>query len=194
MSAQEARLNGPQARLRLIECKSCHDYLTELSVAQSTMESQKAAIDALTRRLEQMEDGEDLKHAEKEVRKLRRTIGRLNAELSKARKEDPAFADAQEVFDYWRKECRAGSARVKLTDDREKAILKALTHYTKRQLAFAILGAKYAASVGDNGVRYDDIELIARGSKVEAFGARYAAYRARHGLPPIPEVVSDDAG
>lgn len=193
MSAQEARLNAATARLRLVDCSNpeCEACRVENDLMRSTLESQKAAIDAQADQLERLGDGgEDLKNAEKEIRKLRRTVGRLNAELAHARKEDPKYADAADIFDYWRKEL--GKPRAQFTDDREKAVLKALGHYSKRQLALAILGAKYAASVGDNGVRFDDLELVCRGSKVEAFIARYQAWRVRQGLQPVLEVLDHD--
>lgn len=188
-AAEEPR---EQVRLRLVECPSCADVFKENALLRDNLKEQGEAVVQMAGRLATLEDGQDLVLAEKEIRRLRRQIGKLNAELADKRRADPRFADAQEVFDYWRKEC--GKPRSQFTEDRQKAILKALESYTKRELALAILGAKHAPHVNAAGVVFNDVELACRGSNPERFADRYRAYRRSHGLPPLPEDVNDGSG
>lgn len=183
MSAQEARKH--QGHLRLVECPSCAEYLREIEVITSTMVSQKAAVDALTDQVERLQDGEDLRNAEKELRKLRRFIGKLQRELADQRREHPKYAEAEAIFQHWKKEI--GKPRAQFTEDREKAVLKALEKYSPRQIAIAIVGAKVAAYRDERGVVHNDLELICRGRKLEGFIDRAQAWRLSQGLAPYAE-------
>lgn len=79
------------------------------------------------------------------------------------------------VFRYWQQTCKHPTA--KLTSDRQSKVRARLRDgYTVKQLLQAIDGAAVGAFVNDNGVRFDDLELICRnGSKVESFIARATA-------------------
>lgn len=83
-----------------------------------------------------------------------------------------------EVFDYWAREL--GHERAKLTSDRRRKVSARLAEgYTVAQLKAAIDGIKnspHHMGKNDQGVVYDDLELICRsGSHVE----RFAAMKAR---------------
>lgn len=160
-----------QPVLRIVTCEECE-------VWRQTADAQKHALDCA--------EG-DLQNLEREVRKQRRIIAKLNAELAAARKDHPKYADAQEMFHYWVKQLGKNPKTTKFTEDREKAVLKALEKYSKRQVAIAILGAKYTAYVDDKGIAHNDLELVCRGSKLEKFIQRYQAYRLNQGLPPVDE-------
>lgn len=86
-----------------------------------------------------------------------------------------------ELFEHWRTAC--GHPRAKLTDGRRRKIRARLKEgYTVEQLRQAIDGAAVGAFVNEQGVKFDDIELICRnGSKVEQFIARAGA------KPPPPD-------
>lgn len=75
----------------------------------------------------------------------------------------------RELFAYWQQRC--GHPQAKLTADRRGKVKARLREgYTAEQIRAAIDGAAEAPFVGDNGKRYDDLELICRkGSKVEDF-------------------------
>lgn len=186
-------MSAQPARLRVVDCHNpeCEHVRLEASVMRDMLDSQKDAIEQQANELERLRDGgEDLRNAEREIRRLRRINTKLHNELADKRRMDPSYELALSIFEYWKRET-GRTDRTKFTEDREKAVLKALQNYTPRYLALAILGAKYAASTGDNGVRYDDLELIARGAKPESFVARYQAWRVRQGLQPVPEELPD---
>lgn len=187
VSAQEE--HREQVRLRLVECVQCEAAFTEAAQLKEMYREQSVQVVAMAARIEQLEDGEDLRNAEKELRKLRRFNGRLQAELAQQRKEHPKYAEAEEVFQYWKK--TLGKPRAQFTEDREKAVLKALEKYTQRQIAIAILGAKVAAYRDERGVTHDDLELIVRGRKLEGFIDRYQAWRRNQGLEPVNEESTD---
>lgn len=161
--------------LRIVTCAECE-------VWASTCDAQKHALDAAE---------QDMNNLEREIRKQRRIIAKLNAELAAERKDHPKYTDALDVFHYWVTTLGKNAKTTKFTEQREKAVLKALQHYTKRQLALAILGAKYCAYIGDNGVTHNDLELVCK--KVENFIMRYQAYRANRGLPPVNEEEDSSA-
>lgn len=92
---------------------------------------------------------------------------------------DDSTVIARELFEHWRTAC--GHPRAKLTDDRRRKIRARLREgYTVEQIRQAIDGAAARAFVNEQGVKFDDIELICRnGAKVEQFIARAAAKSPR---------------
>lgn len=187
-AAQEPR---EQTHLRLVTCPTCADTLNENASLRQMYKEQSVAVADLAHQLEQLRDGEDLRNAEKELRKLRRFVGKLQAELAAQRKEHPKYAEAQGIFEYWKK--TLGKPRAQFTEDREKAVLKALEKYTPRQIAIAIHGAKVAAYKDERGVLHNDLELIVRGRKLEGFIDRSAAWRRNNGLEPFDQGSNDGA-
>jgi hypothetical protein len=82
-----------------------------------------------------------------------------------------------QIFAYWQEKC--GHPTAKFIDKRRRAVRARLREgYTPREICEGIRGAALRPTVGDNGVVYDDLELICRdGTKLENF-------RQRAGLPP----------
>ena len=90
-------------------------------------------------------------------------------EDKEGRKEDKhmsvvAPADAQQVFDYWKKRLDK-NARVVFSEKRRRRVRSALKHFTVADLMKAVDGcAKSPFHMGDgpDGTVYDDLELICR--------------------------------
>ena len=114
--------------------------------------------------------------------------GQDSKEFANANSVEPVRLDARrqgevsELFAYWQQRCGHGHA--KLTPDRKRKIAARLREgYTPEQIRTAIDGAAQAAFVGENGKRYDDLELICRtGSKLEDFIERAGTQRDDAGL------------
>lgn len=98
-----------------------------------------------------------------------------NVELKLDRSVRSSVADVREIFEYWQRACNHPSS--KLSPDRRRKIETRLREgYSVEQIKAAVDGAAVGAFVGDNGKRFDDIELICRnGSKLESFIGRHAS-------------------
>jgi hypothetical protein len=82
---------------------------------------------------------------------------------------------AASVFAYWKVEC--GHPKALLTSDRMRKVAARLREgYSEADICRAIDGAAKHAYVNDEGIRFDDLELICRsGSKLEGFIQRAGA-------------------
>jgi hypothetical protein len=83
--------------------------------------------------------------------------------------DDQHAVVARELFEHWQRACRHPTA--KFTRDRQAKIKARLAEgYTPDDIRAAIDGAARGAFTNDQGVRFDDLELICRsGSKLESF-------------------------
>ena len=93
---------------------------------------------------------------------------RLEAELA-PRKAGPQDKTIRFIFDKWVEKTGRNPKRTKLTDDRIKAVMSALKHYEPARILKAIDGAALDPYIDDKGTVHNDLTLIYRGSKVEAF-------------------------
>lgn len=87
-------------------------------------------------------------------------------------------AEVEALFAYWQTEC--GHPKAKLSPVRRRKIEgRLMDGRTPEEVITAIQGAAKAAYVGENGVKYDDIELICRSDeKLDLFIARAEAVPA----------------
>jgi hypothetical protein len=115
--------------------------------------------------------------AESDLAQKRREISTLRAQLTKQERAKVEMVHVQAIFDFWVIACRKDPARVRLTDERVKAVSKALREKrTVADLQLAVEGAARDAFVNAKGKRFDDLELICR--KCEDFMDRADACRA----------------
>mgnify|MGYP000435643277 CR=1 FL=1 len=176
---ENAYEQADQHRLRLVECPVCE-------VKDRQMQS----------------IGIDLENLEADVKAKNRLIGRLKSDLVNERRDSPFHADAQAIYEYWRKTCRPGARA--FGEDRLKAVLGRLNEkkdkvpgvkrreaaYSPRFICEAVKGSSIDPSRDSHGVPWNDLELICRDSKhLETFHDAYkawrwpeAAYEARSGL------------
>lgn len=112
-------------------------------------------------RLSQIEAESDLRAAERELRRVRREVSGLRAELSRQRNDSPEAYRAKALFRYWVARCEKSSRNV-FGEKRMKVVLARLKEHDAQYIARAIDGAAVGAFVGDNGAKYDDLELICR--------------------------------
>lgn len=111
---------------------------------------------------EQIQAESDLRAAERELRRVRREVSGLRAELTRQRNESPEGYKAKALFRYWVARCEKPEKRVVFGEKRMKVVIARLREYDATYIARAIDGAAVGCFVGDNGTRYDDIELICR--------------------------------
>ncbi len=139
-----------------------------------------------------MEKALDLQHAEQQIRVMRRAIASLQRDLEEKEGADPRFNDAKDVFEHWRAVVHPGSDRVVFGPKRRKAVLARLKEgHTVDELKRAIDGYAADAYVGENGVRYDDLELICRDETQVAKGvARADAADRRQGIRAQPKLIT----
>jgi len=130
---------GPedQKHLRLVECAAC--------------EAKERALFAI---------GVDLENLEADLKAKNRVIGKLKSELAQERREAPFHAEAQVIYEFWKKHLKPG-ARM-FGEDRLKVVLARLNDkervegkrgkqfsYPPRYICEAILGAKYKGKAYD---------------------------------------------
>lgn len=110
---------------------------------------------------------EEIAERDTEITRLRRANATLRSQMRDKFREDPNHDVARELFEFWREQC--GHDRASLGPGRLKPLLARLkeppggfAENRAREIAMAILGAKYDAFVSANGQRHDDLELICR--------------------------------
>jgi hypothetical protein len=103
---------------------------------------------------------------------------------------DISRATVLSLFSYWRTQC--GHPTAKLKRDRERKIIARLREgYTEADIRRAIDGAAKHAFVNENGVRFDDLELICRSSaKLEGFIERASASAAGAQQATVAELMA----
>lgn len=106
----------------------------------------------------------DLLSAERDLRKARRTIRALEAELRKQREDSPEGRVARALFRYWCARLDKNSKRTKFGEKRQKAVIGRLKDgYEPAYIARAIDGLAVGAWTNpETGVTYDDLELVCR--------------------------------
>lgn len=115
----------------------------------------------LAARREQIQAEGDLRAAERELRRVRREVSGLRAELTRQRNESPEGYRAKALFRYWVARCEKSNRNV-FGEKRMKVVMARLKEHDATYIARAIDGAAVGAYTGDNGVKYDDLELICR--------------------------------
>jgi hypothetical protein len=103
---------------------------------------------------------------------------------------DISRATVLSLFSYWRTQC--GHPTAKLKRDRERKIVARLREgYTEADIRRAIDGAAKHAFVNENGVRFDDLELICRSSaKLEGFIERASPSAAGAQQATVAELMA----
>ena len=106
----------------------------------------------------------DIVSAERDLRKARRAIRALEAELKKQREDSPEGRVARALFKYWCARLDKNPKRSKFGEKRQKVVIARLKDgYLPSYIARAIDGLAVGAYTNpDTGLRYDDLELVCR--------------------------------
>lgn len=168
-----AEPNPDQRHLRIVECAGC---------------------EALGKQTEDM--GTALLDMERDLKRHRRRIAQLEAEIAKGLVDDPSHLLAERIFEFWR--VQTGRTRRTVFDvDREKAVLTGLKLLGKgygedlapRALGAAIIGcARLGHTDPHTGVKHDQLTMICRNwTMIEKNLERYFQWMAQSGQTPVIE-------
>ncbi len=134
----------------------------------------------------------DVAVAETELRRQRRSIGALRAQLADKHRNAPNAAEVRRVLEHWQRRCGHPRAAVPLDGKRAAVVRKMLAEFDADKLCMAVEGAARMPFVGPHGRqaeagngarRFDDIELICRDeTQVEKF----VAFATADETPPVP--------
>ncbi len=162
-----------QPELRLVGCPDCERKDRECERKDRQMASMQIDL-----------DNHDARH-----KADMRIIEQLKTDRAERLRADPQWSLAMELGRYWIEECgkdpkktALGMKRIPLVLARLKERQRMGAENPARDVAKAILGAKYDAFVNSKGVPQNDLALICRDEeKFESFIDRFERYRARHG-------------
>lgn len=143
----------------------------------STGEKQPATTSAYMERIAELES--DLSSAERELRKSRRLVKRLQTIQDHERESYPQRELVYRLFEWWK--TKSGHKKSMLTPDRFDAIKRALDWgYTPKQIAMAIAGCAAHPYRSDDGVVHDDLTVALRkGKMLEEYARKCPKKRGR---------------